>query len=90
LLAGTAALLLARPALAAVPTKVLFWHAMNSPLGDALNRLIARFNGSQTAIDVVGEFKGGYPETLPPLSPRGAPARRRIWCRCSTSAPARW
>jgi sn-glycerol 3-phosphate transport system substrate-binding protein len=64
LLAGTAALMLTRPAFAAAPTKVLFWHAMNGPLGEALNRLIARFNGSQSAVEVVGVFKGGYPETL--------------------------
>lgn len=64
LLLGTAALALTRPALAAAPTKLLFWHAMNGPLGDELNRLIARFNGGHTAVEVVGVFKGGYPETL--------------------------
>lgn len=64
LLAGAAALALARPALAAAPVKVLFWHAMNGALGDELNKLIARFNKSQSAVEVVGVFKGGYPETL--------------------------
>jgi sn-glycerol 3-phosphate transport system substrate-binding protein len=64
LLAGAAALALVRPAAAATPTRVLFWHAMNGALGDALNRLITSFNQSQGAVEVVGVFKGGYPETL--------------------------
>jgi sn-glycerol 3-phosphate transport system substrate-binding protein len=64
LLTGAAALALVRPAVAAEPTRVLFWHAMNGALGDALNKLIARFNSSQKAVEVVGVFKGGYPETL--------------------------
>lgn len=64
LLTSAAALALARPALAAAPTKVLLWHAMNGALGDELNNLIARFNSSQNAVEVVGVFKGGYPETL--------------------------
>lgn len=64
LLTGAAALALVRPAFAAEPTKVLFWHAMNGALGDSLNKLIARFNSSQNAVEVVGVFKGGYPETL--------------------------
>lgn len=66
LLAGAASLALARPVFAQTraPTRVLFWHAMNGALGDALNRLIARFNKRQSAVEVVGVFKGGYPETL--------------------------
>ncbi len=64
LLTGAAALALARPALAAAPPKILFWHAMNGVLGDELNKLIARFNSSQKTVEVVGVFKGGYPETL--------------------------
>jgi sn-glycerol 3-phosphate transport system substrate-binding protein len=66
--AGAAALALARPAPAATPTaaptRVLFWHAMNGALGEALNRLIDRFNRGQGEVEVVGVFKGGYPETL--------------------------
>lgn len=64
LLAGSAAVALTRPAFAAQPTKVLFWHSMNGALGDELNRLISRFNAGQTTVEVVGVFKGGYPETL--------------------------
>jgi sn-glycerol 3-phosphate transport system substrate-binding protein len=64
LLTGATALALVRPVFAAEPTKVLFWHAMNGALGDSLNKLIARFNRSQNAVEVVGVFKGGYPETL--------------------------
>lgn len=64
LLAGAASLALARPAFAAAPTKVLLWHAMNGALGEELNKLIARFNGRQQAVEIVGVFKGGYAETL--------------------------
>jgi len=64
LLAGATALALAHPAFAATPTKVVFWHSMNGALGDELAKLIARFNASQSAYEVVGIFKGGYAEAL--------------------------
>ncbi|HUC18569.1 MAG TPA: sn-glycerol-3-phosphate ABC transporter substrate-binding protein UgpB [Acetobacteraceae bacterium] len=64
LLAGATALALARPAFASTPTKVVFWHSMNGALGDELDKLIARFNASQSAYEVVGVFKGGYAEAL--------------------------
>jgi len=63
-LLAAAALALTRPALAAAPNRILFWHAMNGALGNVLNTLIARFNSRQNAFEVVGVFKGGYPETL--------------------------
>ncbi|MDA8052264.1 MAG: sn-glycerol-3-phosphate ABC transporter substrate-binding protein UgpB [Rhodospirillales bacterium] len=64
LLTGSAALALTRPAFAAAPARILFWHAMNGQLGDVLNRLVDRFNKSQSAVAVDAVFKGGYPETL--------------------------
>ncbi len=67
LLVGAAALA-ATPVFAqAVPgarTRIVFWHAMNSPLGDEVNKLVAAFNASQTDYEVVPVFKGTYPETL--------------------------
>ena len=66
LLAGAAALA-AAPALAQGAggrTRVVFWHAMNAPLGDEVNKLVAEFNGSQSETEVVPLFKGSYPETL--------------------------
>ena len=45
-------------------TRVVFWHAMNAPLGDEVNKLVAAFNASQSEVEVVPVFKGTYPETL--------------------------
>lgn len=64
LLTGAAALALTRPALAATPTTILFWHSMNGALGDVLARLVDRFNKSQSAVVVNAVFKGGYAEAL--------------------------
>ncbi|HTW71554.1 MAG TPA: sn-glycerol-3-phosphate ABC transporter substrate-binding protein UgpB [Acetobacteraceae bacterium] len=64
LLAGSAALALTRPALAAGPTQITFWHAMNPPLGDELNKLVDRFNKSQAAVVVNAVYKGTYPQAL--------------------------
>ena len=64
LLTGAAALAVT-PALAQTGrTRVVFWHAMNAPLGDEVNRLAAAFNASQSETEVVPVFKGTYPETL--------------------------
>ncbi len=65
LLTGAAALAVT-PALAQVGgrTRVVFWHAMNAPLGDEVNKLVAAFNASQSEVEVVPVFKGTYPETL--------------------------
>ena len=80
---ASAAALAATPSLAQVPagarTRVVFWHAMNAPLGDEVNKLVAAFNASQTETEIVPVFKGTYPETRsPPPSPPTARARRRI------------
>ena len=69
LLAGAAALA-AVPAWAQTSapagghTRVVFWHAMNAPLGDELNKLVAGFNQSQVDVEIVPVFKGSYAETL--------------------------
>ncbi len=64
LLAGAVALA-AGPAFAqGGRTRVTFWHAMNAPLGDEVNKLVAGFNASQSETEVVPVFKGTYPETL--------------------------
>ncbi|MDT7951946.1 MAG: extracellular solute-binding protein, partial [Acetobacteraceae bacterium] len=65
LLAGAAALA-ASPVLAQSGgrTRVVFWHAMNAPLGDEVNKLVTAFNASQSEVEVVPVFKGTYPETL--------------------------
>ena len=90
LLAGTAALALARPAFAAEPTQVLFWHSMNGALGAELDKLIARFNASQSAYAVVGVFKGGYADALTAGIAAWRAGQAPTSCRSSTSAPARW
>ncbi len=64
LLTGAAALAVT-PAFAQTGrTRVVFWHAMNAPLGDEVNKLVAAFNASQSEFEVVPVFKGTYPETL--------------------------
>ena len=67
LLMGAAALA-ASPAIAqAIPgarTRIVFWHAMNAPLGGEVDKLVAAFNASQSDYEVVPVFKGTYPETL--------------------------
>lgn len=64
LLAGSAALAVAPPAFAATPTRIVFWHAMSGQLGDELNKLVDRFNKSQSDVMVDAVYKGGYPQTL--------------------------
>lgn len=67
LLAGSAALLaapLARPALAQDRTRIVFWHAMTSTLGEEVNRLCAAFNAAQAAAEVTPVYKGGYADTM--------------------------
>ncbi len=45
-------------------TRIVFWHAMNGPLGEEVNKQVAAFNASQGEYEVVPVFKGTYPETL--------------------------
>lgn len=64
LLTGAAALAVTSAAAQTGRTRIVFWHAMNAPLGDEVNRLVAAFNASQSEVEVVPVFKGTYPETL--------------------------
>ena len=64
LLTGAAALAITPASAQTGRTRVVFWHAMNAPLGDEVNRLVAAFNASQTETEIVPVFKGTYPETL--------------------------
>lgn len=45
-------------------TRVTFWHAMNSALGEEVNKVVAQFNAGQGEVEIVPVFKGTYPETL--------------------------
>lgn len=45
-------------------TRVVFWHAMTASLGEEVNRLGAAFNASQTTVELVAIYKGGYADTL--------------------------
>lgn len=59
------ALALSTPLRAQAPrVQVEFWHALRGPLGEALEGLVAAFNGSQTQYRVNATFKGSYPETM--------------------------
>ncbi len=48
----------------AATTEIVFWHSMDGALGEALQRLTDRFNGSQQTYRVVPSYKGSYDETL--------------------------
>jgi sn-glycerol 3-phosphate transport system substrate-binding protein len=65
LLAG-AALLAATPAVvrAAEKTKITWWHAMTTALGDEVNRIVDAFNKSQDAVELTAIYKGSYPDVL--------------------------
>ena len=43
---------------------IRLWHAMGGPLGDVLQSLVQRFNGSQKEFRVVAEHKGSYEDTM--------------------------
>ena len=45
-------------------TEIRFWHAMSGAHGAALERLVERFNASQTDYHVVARYKGNYAQTL--------------------------
>jgi len=43
---------------------ITFWHGMNGDLEDALTALTAKYNASQTKVNVSIENQGGYEQTL--------------------------
>jgi sn-glycerol 3-phosphate transport system substrate-binding protein len=63
--AGAAALwALVGSAMAATPIELQWWHAMTSVNAQAVNRIAAEFNASQSEYKVVPVFKGSYAETM--------------------------
>ncbi len=40
-----------------------FWHAMGGDLGEVVDTLVARFNESQTSIQVTATYQGSYDDT---------------------------
>jgi sn-glycerol 3-phosphate transport system substrate-binding protein len=62
--AAAAMLLLMRAATAAGPLELQWWHAMTAANAEAVNKIAADFNASQTEYKVVPVFKGSYAETM--------------------------
>jgi sn-glycerol 3-phosphate transport system substrate-binding protein len=56
--------LLCAAAFAHAADEVRLWHAMSGPLGTELDRLVARFNASQSQYRVVSFFQGPYDAVL--------------------------
>jgi sn-glycerol 3-phosphate transport system substrate-binding protein len=65
LLAGTVALA-ATPAIgrAADKTKIVWWHAMTTALGEQVNLIVEAFNKGQDEVELTAIYKGGYPDVL--------------------------
>jgi sn-glycerol 3-phosphate transport system substrate-binding protein len=64
-IAALAALALAvNPSAALAKTDIQWWHAMQGVLGERVNEIATKFNGSQQDYEVKAVFKGSYPETL--------------------------
>lgn len=61
--AGLAALPRLAAAQGAKP-RITFWHAMNGPLGEEVNRICTGFNAAQAEVEIAPVFKGTYTETL--------------------------
>lgn len=45
--------------------KIVYWHSMAGAPQIALNKLVAQYNKSQTKYQIVPEYQGAYPESLP-------------------------
>lgn len=45
-------------------TEISFWHAMEGPLGDRVNAIVAAFNKANPQYDVKAVYKGSYNETM--------------------------
>jgi sn-glycerol 3-phosphate transport system substrate-binding protein len=48
--------------------KITWWHAMSGVNGDALNKIVAGFNSSQSNIKVEAVFQGNYDDLLAKLN----------------------
>jgi sn-glycerol 3-phosphate transport system substrate-binding protein len=49
-------------------SKIVFWHAMGGTNGEAVNKLVADFNSSQSKIQVEAIFQGTYDDALSKLN----------------------
>ncbi|MCT3056572.1 ABC transporter substrate-binding protein [Leuconostoc citreum] len=56
---------LSRPVSANQRTTMVFWHSMGGKPADALKKLVAKYNASQTKYTVVPQYQGAYTESLP-------------------------
>ncbi|MDR6881806.1 ABC transporter substrate-binding protein [Bacillus sp. 3255] len=52
------------PAKTSEPVKVIWWHSMSGELGQAVDKLVADFNASQSKVKVEAVFQGTYDESL--------------------------
>ncbi len=48
----------------AAPITIHFWHAMNGPLGEMVQKLVTEFNKTHPNIIVKADYAGSYSETL--------------------------
>ena len=55
---------LAASLLVAAPVTIRFWHAMNGPLGQMVQKLVNEFNQTHPNIVVKADYAGSYSETL--------------------------
>lgn len=51
-------------AASAAPRPIYFWHSMGGSLGEKLQKIVDRFNKSQSDVNVVMIFKGNYTDSL--------------------------
>ncbi|WP_374713636.1 ABC transporter substrate-binding protein [Symbiobacterium terraclitae] len=51
--------------------KVTFWHAMGGAAGEAVQRLVDRFNSSQDRVEVEAAYQGSYDDALQKLKAAG-------------------
>jgi sn-glycerol 3-phosphate transport system substrate-binding protein len=54
-------------------TKVVFWHAMGGLAGETLNKFVADYNASQSAVEVEAQYQGNYDDAITKLraTPKG-------------------
>lgn len=45
-------------------TEIQWWHAMGGRLGEVVNEIAEKYNGSQSDVVVVPTYKGGYEDTM--------------------------
>ena len=64
-------------------SKIVWWHAMSGVNGDAINKIVAGYNKSQSAIQVEAVFQGNYDDLLSKLNTalasKAAPAIAQVF-----------